>query len=207
MLQDHDLKEPWLARKLGVSPQIINQWLKLDNPTTPRDPEVWDKMLDAFPKPVLGTPMIPVTFKTIKLPFAGNVPAGEWGDPLASEDFVELDNAQFDHPRRFACNVIGDSCYPALQQGDLTIWQADSAPPYRSIVIAQRKGDHGCTVKELLYDEDRSRVILHPINEKYDEPTDGDGWGVIARLVGLVRDRDGVRTTLYRSQGLGKKHF
>ena len=224
LLEQRDMSISRLAKKIGKSRQSVHSWIT--GVSVPRTESEWQSIADVFglsledlldPRKdptiiepateILSRPLIPVGFKYIKLPFAGNVPAGEWGDPLASDEFIELENANFEHPRRFAAYVVGDSCFPALQQGDLTIWHADTAPPYRTIVLAQRKGDHGCTVKEMLYDQERGRVILHPINERYDEPADGDGWGVIARLVGVVRERDGMKQTFYRPEGLAKKHF
>lgn len=152
----------------------------------------------------LGNPVIPVGFQMGSIPYAGEVPAGEWGDPLASEEFLEVE-VKFEHPRRFAAKVVGDSCYPALQQGDVTIWHYDTNPPYGSIVIAQQRDDHGCTVKELLYED--GRPILHPINPTCGAPQDGVGWGVIARLVGVLRKVDGLEKTMYMADGLRVKHF
>ena len=102
----------------------------------------------------------------------------------------------------FAAKVIGDSCFPALVQGDLTIWHSEPNPPYGRIVIAQRKGDHGCTVKELHYDQAVLRPVLRPINPQYSAPPDGDGWGVIAFLVGLIReDSEGIEESYYNKRG------
>lgn len=153
---------------------------------------------------ILGSPKIPVGFNMTPIPYAGEVPAGEWGDPLASEEFLEVE-VKFEHSRRFAAKVVGDSCYPALQQGDVTIWHQDMNPPYGAIVLAQRKGDHGCTVKELRYED--GRPVLHPVNPAYGEPADGDGWGVIARLVGVIRKVDGLERTWFLADGVRVKHL
>lgn len=153
---------------------------------------------------LLGRPKIPVGFSLGSMVYAGIVPAGEWGDPLASEEFVEVE-VKFEHPKRFAATVVGDSCYPALQQGDMAIWHHDLNPPYGSIVLAQRKGDHGCTVKELAYSE--GRPMLLPVNPNLDCPPDGDGWGVIARLVGVIRKVDGMERTWYLDSGLRAHHL
>lgn len=152
----------------------------------------------------VGRPKIPVGFSLAAIPFAGIVPAGEWGDPLASEEFVEVE-VKFEHPRRYATKVVGDSCWPALHQGDLAIWHQDMNPPYGSIVLAQRRGDHGCTVKELRYED--GRPVLHSVNPNHEDPSDGDGWGVIARLVGVIRKVDGMEKTWYLPEGLRAKHM
>jgi len=116
--------------------------------------------------------------------FAGYTPAGDWGNPLESMATIELD-AKFDGPKRFATKMVGDSCYPFLMPGDIAVWQSDMDPPYGAIVLAQRKGDRGCTVKHLEYDDGDGRPRLKPLNQRRSEPEDGDGWGVIARLIGV----------------------
>lgn len=217
----------WLVKVLGEkNKQKVYNWLNKGQ--SPRDASTWDKMLSALEEEaarrqltraekrqptlpqtegqLLGPPLIPVGFKMFKMPFAGFVPAGEWGDPLASEDFVDVEY-RYEHPRRYAASVIGDSCYPALQPGDFTVWHSDPAPPYGTIVLAQRKGDHGCTVKELVWDDARQRSTLHPINAAYGEPEDGDGWGIIARLVAVERNEDGVIRNWFQPAGLRRRHL
>jgi Peptidase S24-like len=135
------------------------------------------------------------------------VPAStEWGDPLASEELIEVDG-KYVNAKRFAATVTGDSCYPALHRGDLTIWESDPNASYGLIVLAQRNGDHGCTVKELVYDNEAGRSRLHPINPDYEDPDDGDGWGVIARLVAVVRQSDGPEKSWFYPKGLRVRHL
>lgn len=174
---------------------------------TPEDPEIYDRILAALTgRSEVARPLIPVGFRPFRMRFAGVVPAGDWGDPLESEEFIEVDS-KFESPRAFAARVIGDSCYPALQPGDITIWTSDNNPPFGRIVLAQRKGDHGCTVKELLWDAQRSRSTLSPINPAYSEPDDGDGWGVIAKLTGVIRMIDGLERTWRQPDGLTSRHL
>lgn len=152
----------------------------------------------------LGPPKIPIGYPLARMRFAGEVPTGDWGDPLASEDFIEVE-AQFEGPRRFAARVVGDSCFPALLPGDITIWESDLNPPYGVIVLAQRKGDHGCTVKQLTHDG--TRPHLRPINPARREPSDGSGWGVIGRLIAVLRSSDAPRRTWYWEPGLRPEHL
>lgn len=155
---------------------------------------------------MVSGPSFPVSYEPIGIPYAGLVPASsEWGDPLAAEEPVEVD-AKFVKKGRFACRVVGDSCYPALRQGDLTIWEVDPSPKYGLIVLAQRKGDHGCTVKQLVYDSMARRDRLVPVNPAYDSPPDGEGWGVIARLVGVVREGE-VERSWYSASGMRPKYL
>ncbi len=120
------------------------------------------------------------------LPFAGNVPTSEtWGEPLDGEEPIEVE-PEFVGPRRYVGRVVGSSCYPALRQGDETVWEHDHAPRPGVIVLAQRKGDHGCTVKQLVFD-DTGQPRLAPVNPESAGPEDGEGWGVVARLVGVTR--------------------
>jgi SOS-response transcriptional repressor LexA len=203
LLDEWDLSDAWLARRIKETKQNVSNWLA---GTSPQDPSVWDRMLEAIPQRVVSDPKIPVAFKQVKMPLAGDVPAGAWGDPLASEEFIELD-AKFEHPRRFVCRVVGDSCYPALQQGDLTVWHSDENPPYGVIVLAQRSAEHECTVKQLEYDNALYRPRLMPLNPSYDVPEDQDGWRVVARLVGVIRMVDGLENTWYLPQGIRGRHL
>ena len=207
LLKEQSRSQEWLARKIGESKQNVGNWLQEEAPTTPRRAEVFSRMLEALGAGDLDRVLIPAGFRAPMIRLAGNVPAGDWGDPLASEEFVEVTDVKFAHPKRFAAYVIGDSCSPCLQPGDLTVWHVDNNPMYGRFVLAQRKGDHGCTVKELTFDVERNRHVLKPINPSYTEPEDGDGWGVIARLVGVVFDNDGLQMTLYQEKGLTKKHL
>jgi hypothetical protein len=172
---------------------------------------MWDKMrqkiLGMATVGDLDYPRTPVAYPTSRMPYAGDVPCSrEWGDPLSGGEFVEVDS-QYQHPRRFAARVVGDSCYPALQPGDMTIWHSDMNPAYGLVVLAQRKGDHGCTVKVLEYDDALGRPRLHPVNPSSGEPEDGEGWGVVARLVAVIRNTDGLRRTWYMDTGLRPKHL
>jgi len=210
-------KANWLAQQIGVSAARLSNW---ENGKHDPDDDYLEKIAKALGVPVgtlldgtdgpssntvnspqLGMPSIPVGFPPLKIRYAGEVPAGDWGDPLGSNEFVEVE-AEFEHPKRFECRVIGMSCYPALRHDDRTIWHSDLNPAPGLIVLAQRRGDHGCTVKELVWDEASLRNRLVPINPAYDEPDDGDGWGVIARLVAVIRKSDRPKKTWYWPDGL-----
>lgn len=202
------------AESLGLSRDWLYNRISGRTAIAAADDELfWEKALDRFDLPdsavrerpgpygqdLLGRPKIPVGFPMAQVRYAGQVPCGsEWGDPLASEEFVEVE-AQFEGPRRFAAKVVGDSCYPALLPGDLTIWEQDFSPPYGAIVLAQRKGDHGCTVKQLTHDGQRPH--LTPVNPAHKEPADQDGWGVVARLVAVLRPGS-TRRTWFSEHGI-----
>jgi hypothetical protein len=206
-LERQERSYSWLASKITVtkaSKQNVADWLSKENPRTPRDVRVFGDMATALGIE-LTTPKIAVGFAPLKVRLAGNVPAGDWGDPLASDEFIDVTDTRFEHPRRFAAHVVGTSCYPFLQPGDLTIWHLDPDPNYQVFVLAQRKGDHGCTVKELLRDEKNQRPILHSPNPAHDDPEDGSGWGVIARLVGVQFQHDGANLTVFEQTGVTKR--
>lgn len=209
LLRAHQRSMSWLAKALGTNRQSVQQWL-VDG-REPRDKKVWEQMRRAILAPMRQTdldhPRIPVGFPTGQIRYAGEVPCSEsWGDPLASEEFIELE-IQYEHPKRFAAKVVGDSCYPALLPGDLTIWHTDMNPTYGLIVLAQRKGDHGCTVKQLEYDDSLGRPRLLPVNPSRGAPEDGEGWGVIARLVAVLRNTDGLKRSWFLETGLRPKHL
>ena len=140
-----------------------------------------------------------------RIRYAGLVPcSSSWGDPLAAQDLRPIE-PKFAGANRFLCKVVGDSCWPYLKQGDLTVWELDESPPFESIVIAERFEDSGCTVKELLYDGKRPR--LEPMNPDAEAPDDGEGWKASAMLVGLLRTEDGIEMTWYLKSGLRKRHL
>lgn len=203
------LTQKAMAAMLGVEFTTYRNWeYAKAAPSTPAVRELkkmgYGQPTKAVADTPLGRPQIPVGFTLGAMPFAGDVPAGDWGDPLASEEFIEVE-VKFEHPKRFAARVVGDSCYPALVQGDVTIWHHDMNPPYGSIVLAQRRGDHGCTVKELRYED--GRPVLHPVNPSHGMPEDGTGWGVIARLVGVIRKVDGLEQSWYLADGIRVRHL
>lgn len=200
---------------IAEATDIETSWFDDPEPGPPKRrtfeaPEAPGDALPAVPADTsvaLDFPMFPVAFGMVAMRYAGVVPASsDWGDPLDSEIPIEMD-AKYFKKNRFVCRVKGFSCYPALQQGDLTVWEVDKEAKAGSIVIAQRREDFGCTVKELIEDRLHGRFKLEPINSKYDSPPDGEGWDVIARLVGIdFEGEDGTRGGFLRPSGL-KKSF
>jgi transcriptional regulator with XRE-family HTH domain len=209
-----NLTQAEFAEEIGVSRALVGMWEAEKAPILEEHLRVIaQKFPGAPPAPkgagasVLGLPQFPVSYVLAQMPYGGLVPASEeWGDPLESDSFIEVD-PKFTGRNRFACKVVGNSCYPALKQGDLTVWEIDRSPKHGVIVLAQRKGDHGCTVKQLHYDAEEGRDRLIPVNPKYTSPDDGDGWGVVARLVAVIRENDGPERTWYWPSGLRPKHL
>lgn len=157
--------------------------------------------------PVLDAPRALAPAGKFQMVYAGEVPCSTaWGNPLEATEPIFMD-ADFAGAQRFVCRVVNDSCYPALEEGDLTVWEHDFQPPFGVIVLAQRKGDHACTAKLLRFDPEEQRPRLVPINPNTPPPADGDGWGTIARLVGVERDQDGFRRRWYLPAGLRPKHL
>lgn len=212
---EYDLSQTGLADAIGVSRSAVGMW-ETGSPIDDQTLEIIkNKFPRAAPPPVLtplkrqtlGEPMFPASRQMVTMRYAGVVPCSEeWGDPLTSEVPIDMD-PKFDLPGCFVCKVVGDSCWPALRPGDKTVWKVDENPPYGVIVIAQRRGDAGCTVKQLIYDREKNRPTLLPINTRYDSPPDGDGWDVTARLIGVVREADGPERTWFWFAGLRPKHL
>jgi hypothetical protein len=218
----HLLTQAEIAERIGIARTTLAGY-EAKASTRPIPDDVVQKLRQEFPDvefphaeekkaippvpDILGKPLFPVGFAPVPMRYAGIVPAStEWGDPLVSEELIEVDG-KYVNAKRFAATVAGDSCYPALHRGDLTIWESDPNASYGLIVLAQRKGDHGCTVKELVYDNEAGRSRLHPINPDYEDPDDGDGWGVIARLVAVVRQSDGPEKSWIYPKGLRVRHL
>lgn len=164
------------------------------------------RKIDAASKLVLDRPRIPVTFDPQPMRYAGEVPAGDWGDPLASEDFIDVDPALF-HAKRYAAKVVGPSCYPALHPGDLVIWHHDESPPYGMLVLAQRKEDHACTVKVLDWDAETNQPVLRPVNPDHEPAGSEGGWVAIARLVAVIRKIDGLEMRWFLPEGIRPRHL
>lgn len=204
----------WLARQLQVGKQSVYNWLSGD--TKPRDSAIWVRIADILkvrpevilddaqelPAPLVvrevSGPKYPVTFPTAEIPLGNAVPAGNWAEPNESEDFIEVD-AKFSGPKRFAAYIAGDSCFPFLHQGDLTIWESDDNPATGLCVLARRDGDHAVTVKQLLYEG--FEFVLRAINPKHND-AQADGWKAIARLVGIIRNVNGTEHSQYNPKGI-----
>lgn len=200
-----------LADHLKVSAQRLSNWIN-GVAEVPRDhlPEIADyfgltvqQLAGASPIMVsdVSAPYYPVGFQPKQLRLLSPVPCGMWEEPTESEDFIEVE-AKFEHPKRYATYVTGDSCFPVLQQGDLAIWHEDFNPSYGLIVLARRKGNHAATVKRLAYDEAKG-ATLQPVNPAADGIDNIVEWGVIARLIGIIRTQeDGTELSFYNPRGI-----
>lgn len=207
----NDLEQVEFASLIGKSRSAVAMY----ESGAPIPADVVSQILEAFPGAnpppmtgdvqVTGPALSDELYRVIK--YAGTVPcSSDWGDPLSSSDSRPID-PKFAGKNRFLAKVVGDSCYPALQQGDLTVWETDNDPPYGVIVLAERNEDHACTVKELVYDDQAGRARLNPVNKRYEAPPDDGGWRVIARLVGVLRTTDGPERTWYWPAGLRPRHL
>ncbi len=213
----NDLDQIDLAGAIGVSRSAVGMY----ETGTPVPQEVIDKILSTYPdipklpdpkerdKPIEITQTgFAVPKPTFELRYAGLVPtSSEWGDPLESDTPVEVDEKYF-HKQRFVCGVTGSSCFPALQQGDVTYWHYDLAPKVGKIVLAQRKSDRACTVKQLAMDPTSGEYFLKPINPKEKAPSAEEGWEAIAYLVYVEwEDEEGGTATLYRDGGIAPEQL
>ena len=97
----------------------------------------------------LTDPTVQATFPKLTMKHAGQIPAGQWSDPGESEEFCEVEARLF-KTNRFCAEIVGESCYPALQPGDFTIWEATKNPKLNKIIIAERHPDKAATVKVLV---------------------------------------------------------
>lgn len=120
---------------------------------------------------------------TVALPYVGELPGGEWDSPSAVGVQEEVD-PKYAGEQRFCAKIRGDSCWPALQQGDWCVFQGSYTPQYGMIVVAQRKGDHGATVKLLERDSAKGEPVLRALNPEHEDPT-AEGWGAVAYLVAV----------------------
>lgn len=198
---------------IGRSRSAVNMY---ENGERTIPPDVIAAVRTSFPEspaPPMGE-ILPTSLALVEeipkrweLPYAGIVPASsDWGDPLSQDEMKPVD-PEFTGKGRFLCKIGGLSCYPALHEGDSTIWQNDRNPGPGVIVLAQRLGDSACTVKQLVYDETKGRQVLSAINPEYDSPPEGEGWEVVARLIGVIRRSGGPKRTWLWEEGLRPEHL
>lgn len=197
----HGLDQATLAESLGISRSTLADY----ETGTPIPESRLATLRERFPDDLLpGAPALSRVAagatggERAALPFAGNVPATTWASALEGADVLPVD-PRLMGPDRFQARVVGSSCEPALLEGDVVVWRRELDPPPGALVLAQRKGDHGCTLKQLRFSDD-GEPELWPVNPKYSRPTDGDGWGVIAVLVGVER-RMGAATIIFERDG------
>lgn len=154
----------------------------------------------------LGIPKLPVYYEPQPMRYAGEVPAGDWGDPLESEEFVDADPALY-HVQRYITGVRGPSMYPVLQPGDQLYWHYDRNPRIGIIVLAEQTAERECTVKVLGHDSHTGEPRLDAINPDYAAVDNGKGWEAVARLVAVVRFIEGLERRWYNAEGLRPKHL
>lgn len=190
LLSERRLTVAWLSEKIGEKQPTVHRWLKGER--RPRDPRIFDRMIEVITG--IG-PSMTVTNYPQSIPLCNPVPASTWGDVLEIDDRLDVaDN--FAHPKNFATPIEGDCLMPALHPHDMAIWRHDHAPRPGVIVLAQRKGDHGATAKVLKYEDGRPHLM--PLADGQEEPEDGMGWGVVARLIGVIR-KEHTKTTIFHA--------
>jgi len=191
-------------KEIAETMQISLSWF-LDNDEN--SPILWYRQ----PNPV-GLPDIrdaDVEFDDeVEMTFAGYVPcSGVWGEPLLATGKRRVPR-KWRAANRYTAEVVGDSCYPALRENDLTCWEYNKNPPVGSIVLAERSSDHACTVKELAYEPGTYRPNLRPINPTSEPPPNDDGWEVVAWLVGVKREKDGLEQDWFAPRtGIRRRHL
>lgn len=147
--------------------------------------------------PVVDKPLAPVSFDRLPIKVVAAVPCGSWEDPSDTEDLIEIE-AKFYGAKRFASRIVGDSCWPVLQPGDLSIWQREPSAPVGTIVLA-RDANNAATVKRLAYKD--GRFVLESINPRYPN-AEAETWSVVGFLVGIVRMDGTTEISFYNSGGI-----
>lgn len=201
------LTQAQAAKILGVVRETVAQYESGRYRTPPNAIERIQRYASVQPvESVQDDPLVPVLYSARPMRSAGLVPAHEWGDPLASEVFVDVDPRIW-QKERFCASVAGISCYPALHPGDFTVWHTDKNPKLGTIVLAERFTPHKCSVKVLRYDDATRREVLMPLNAKFTPADDDHEWNIFARLVYVQRDLDGLMSMRYLPGGLRPEHL
>ena len=147
----------------------------------------------------------PVPLINPEIPFVGNVGANskvDWMDPTEAEEMIEVPSematARGPKTVRFACRVIGDSCYDLVWPDDLCVFHKSDVPKIGAIVL-YRSFENTVTIKQMKHDG--KDYILHPLNPKYvDEVIDGGEQ--VGYLVGIIRQHGSKKVTVYDETGI-----
>ena len=152
----------------------------------------------------VSAPMMPIPKLLIPIPFVGNVGANskvDWLDPVETGESIDVPN-EMATPLgptsvRFACTIVGDSCYDLLWPGDTAVFHVHRTPRIGQIMLF-RSFDNHVTVKQIKHDG--RQFFLHPLNPAYDdEPAQGQ---VVGYLVGIVRMMGSKKVTVYDAHGI-----
>jgi len=139
-----------------------------------------------------------------EIPFVGNVGANskvDWMDPVDADEMIEVPNemATARGPSvRFACRVVGDSCYDLVWPDDLCVFHKSDVPKIGAIVL-YRSFDNHVTIKQMKHDG--QNFILHPLNSKYQDEII-DGGEQVGYLVGIIRQQGSKKVTVYDATGI-----
>lgn len=152
----------------------------------------------------VSAPKLPVPNILVPIPYVGNVGANskaDWLNPVETGEYVEVppEMATPSGPTslRFACTIVGDSCYDLLWPGDVAVFHKSEVPRIGQVMLF-RSNDNLVTVKQIKHNG--REFILHPLNPAYDDvPAIGC---VVGYLVGIVREQGSRRVTVYDSHGI-----
>lgn len=210
-LDEQQRSMAWLGKAIGASRQSVQQWLT--EGANPRNPDIYDTMFDVLQMANLRDSIVQDTLSETepggqqKLKYAGVVPRFEgWINPFEARETTELGLKFLGH-NRFATKVVGDSGYDALLPGDLAVWQGDTDPTYGLIVLAQNLNASRCAIKLIEYDKITAKPSLSPVNSGQASSPEEETWTVIARLVGIVRNTDGLKKSWLLESGLRPRHL
>lgn len=148
----------------------------------------------------VGPPLIPASQLEVPVPYIGHVAASnkvDWTDPFETETFEYVPAEMGEARGRFACRITSDSMMPLLEPGDLCVFQKSELPTI-GLIILFRSTENSVTVKQLKHDGETYRLC--PLNPTYsEEKAEGTNLGF---LVGIVRERGTLRTTIYDKSGI-----
>lgn len=184
----------WLAGRIGESPQKVHNWITGIN--SPRDPEVWNQMLDVVRTAVsegaarskgialhrAGTRVIPV--------YAG-MRAGEPGSYDGDVDWIEVKDwgNNFD---RWGRLIEGYSMDPLILPGDVVIFETVGHVLNGHVVHAfSDDGEDTCKVFDGQY--------LRPVNPDFEpiRTNAGQKWTVKGVAVMIIRKIEHGGTVTY----------
>lgn len=148
----------------------------------------------------VGPPLVPASQLLVPIPSIGYVAASDkvdWTDPFASDSFEYVPPEMGDVRGRFACKVASDSMMPLLEPGDTLVFQRSDVPKIGHVILF-RSHEGLITVKKLAHDG--ANFVLRPLNPRYQENL-AEGM-MLGFLVGIVREKGTLRTTVYDASGI-----
>lgn len=196
----------WLARQLGMNHQSVYNYL--EGKTVPRDPSVFDKMLNELASekrkrnpgaPETVGPFEVAEIPKIKLPIVGTASAGH--GPVSDLDEGLYVPFLFSDPTYSGLIVVGDSLMPALESGT-TVIVKEHHERRAGLVMAIRTAPDEIRLKKLEWSPLEGTWMMVSANPNYEAERVPEGAQVLGYIVGFYKSSHGREDFSHAREGL-----